>query len=171
MFVLMTSIDSRRFLIRYKIILQSMVFIKTQKTLIFEGLPKFCRVLNSKLCKKILTWGRFEPPGGKVRSFLFFFIIAIVSSVYGWNSEIPPFEKIYVEPSRIVTFHDGPYYCDDFGRQTKISKLFHDANGPYILMVYYQCPVCNQCWTTPTPPEGYDCPLFKREVYPGIWTD
>lgn len=86
-------------------------------------------------------------------------------------AEIPPFEKIYVDPCQLVTYHDGVYYRDHYGRETKITKLMHDANGPYILVVYYQCPICDRCWTTPKPPEGCDCPLFMREVYPGIWTD
>jgi|LakMenEpi03Aug12_release.lakeMendotaPanAssembly.Ray.scaffolds.fasta_scaffold42545_4 hypothetical protein len=71
----------------------------------------------------------------------------------------PPFEKIYIDPSALVTFHDGTYYFDEYGCKVKVKALKCDSDGrTYILMVYHQCPSCGKCWTNLHPPEeGYLC--------------
>lgn len=104
-----------------------------------------------------------------MKNFIFTFVVGLLATLPLFG-DIPPFEKVYVDSSELVTFHDGTYYFDAYGNSTKINKLLCDANGSYFLVVYYQCPICNRCWTT-KPDEGYDCPLFMREVYPGIWTE
>lgn len=112
-----------------------------------------------------------------MKFFLFwmlaFFTTLTLSGFTGENScaTEPPFEKFYVSPRQLVTFHDGIYYFDDNGYYTKVKTVLADCNGTYILIVNYQCPVCGRCWADNKPDDGYDCPIFQRKVAPGIWSE
>lgn len=105
--------------------------------------------------------------------FFFFLLITLFTITTAWGntnlSKEPPFEKIYIDKSQLVTFYDGTYYFDDMGNSMKVKTISSDCNGMYLLVIRYQCPSCGRCWENHQADEGYDCPLFKREVMPGRW--
>lgn len=96
---------------------------------------------------------------------VFFLILFILVAFKAFSQEscsarLPPFEKIYVTQEQLAAFHDGIYFYDQTGQRTKVKTLQTDCQGKYILIVYYQCPLCGRCWPNGKPHEGYCCPIF-----------
>lgn len=80
------------------------------------------------------------------------------------------FEKIYVDCSQILSTPSGIYLKHDNGDIEPMRALLADCKGMYMLRVYTQCPLCGRCYTGKSSPDGYDCPLYDKEIFPGIWT-
>ncbi len=83
----------------------------------------------------------------------------------------PPFEKIYVERSQIVTMPDGVYYSDDEGNLNKARAVSADCDGLYVIRIAHQCPCCGRCYEGKFLDEEYGCPHFQRKVSSRLWCD
>lgn len=81
----------------------------------------------------------------------------------------PPFEKIYVASTDIFTTPEGIYYINFMGVGEKVRALRSDCYGTYVIKFLCQCPLCERYYSESVPPEGYDCPLMKKEIVPGLW--
>lgn len=80
------------------------------------------------------------------------------------------FEKIYVDGSKILSMPSGFFLKLDNGDIEPMRALLADGQGMYFLRINTQCPLCGQCYTGKSSPDGYDCPLYSKEIYPRIWS-
>lgn len=88
-----------------------------------------------------------------------------------WEYESPPaFEKIYVERNQILSMQDGLYLKHDCGSLVKIRALREDCEGPYVLLIETQCPLCGACYSGKEPPDGLCCPIYDVETRPYQWS-
>lgn len=79
------------------------------------------------------------------------------------------FEKIYVTQDEVVCTPDGIYlkHCD--GSLEKVRSILSDCEGMYVLRILTQCPLCGQCYAGKGCPEDRSCPLYDKEIMPGLW--
>jgi hypothetical protein len=79
------------------------------------------------------------------------------------------FEKIYVDGSSILSMPTGIFLKHDDGELELVRSLLADCQGMYVMRIYTQCPSCGKCYANKNSTDGYDCPLYEREVFPGMW--
>ncbi len=60
------------------------------------------------------------------------------------ESDLPPFEKIYVSPNDVFCTPYGSYYCSPSGAYEPIRKISCDNEGTYIIKIIRQCPTCGR---------------------------
>lgn len=82
---------------------------------------------------------------------------------------VEPFEKIYVSQDEILCTPFGIFLKHPNGHNEKVRSLLNDFKGTYVLRVKTQCPLCGRCYYGQHPDEGYSCPLYDKEIFPGIW--
>ena len=111
---------------------------------------------------------------------IFLFILFVPETTFGQGQNYssdhkgpfePPFEKIYVDPSQVVTMPDGVYYCDEEKGLLKARCVLSDYDGMYVIRITHQCPCCGRCYEGKFLDEEYGCPLFQRHVHPRVWRD
>lgn len=99
----------------------------------------------------------------------FFSLGASGNPLFSQEGHPPPFEKIYVTPSDILSTPEGTFYISPEGKQEKVRAIRSDHQGTYIIKFLRKCPVCERYYSGDTPEEGYDCPLWSSEVLPHLW--
>lgn len=79
------------------------------------------------------------------------------------------FEKIYVNREDVICTPEGIYlkHCDN--SLEKVRALLNDCEGMYVLRIHTQCPLCGECYSGKACPEDKSCPLYDKEIFPGIW--
>lgn len=82
----------------------------------------------------------------------------------------PAFEKFYVDNSRLLSTPYGTFIKHDDGQLEQVRALMTDYYGDYVMRVHTQCPLCGSCYSGKSSPEGSCCPLYDKEVIPGVWT-
>jgi hypothetical protein len=82
---------------------------------------------------------------------------------------VEAFEKVYVTPHALLCTPTGIYLKHSNGTLEKMRAVMHDNKGMYALRVIMQCPMCGRCYTHKEGVEGFCCPLYERELVPGIW--
>jgi hypothetical protein len=80
------------------------------------------------------------------------------------------FEKMYVQGSQILSMPAGTFLKLDNGDVEQVRALLADFQGMYVLRILTQCPLCGRCYRGKSSPDGYDCPLYDKEILPGLWT-
>lgn len=112
--------------------------------------------------------------------FIYLLVFALPQMTFGqgqsYSSEHkgpfePPFEKIYIDPSQLVTMPDGVYYCDEVEGMLKARCVLTDCDGMFVIRVTHQCPLCGRCYEGKFLDEEYGCPIFQRHVHPRVWCD
>ncbi|MBA2727709.1 MAG: hypothetical protein H0U49_06005 [Parachlamydiaceae bacterium] len=81
----------------------------------------------------------------------------------------PAFEKFYVDNSQLLSTPFGTFIKHADGREEPVRALMNDCYGTYVMKVKTQCPLCGQCYSGKKPPEDMCCPLYDKEMFPGIW--
>lgn len=99
-------------------------------------------------------------------TFLFcYFLTLPFLSLDGSQEELyhpPAFEKLYVTPTEIFSTFEGTYYLSPTGETIKVSAISRDSNGPYIILITRQCPICGKYYVNENAPEdGFCCPLWE----------
>ncbi len=86
-----------------------------------------------------------------------------------FNETPPPFEKFYIDNSQLLSTPFGTYIKHKNGQEEQVRALMHDNYGTYVMRVQTQCPMCGQCYDGKCAPDGMCCPLYEKEVIPGVW--
>lgn len=79
------------------------------------------------------------------------------------------FEKIYVNECQVLSTPQGTFLKHCNGRLERVRALLYDYRGMYVLRVLTQCQYCGRVYDGKESPEGYSCPLYEKELVPGIW--
>lgn len=71
------------------------------------------------------------------------------------------FEKRYVQPDQIRFTAEGIFYYTQEGITVPVQWMSHDAEGLYVIMEFYRCPLCG--WVNPDDVcINMKCPLFGQ---------
>lgn len=68
-----------------------------------------------------------------------------------------PFEKIYVNPSQVLSMPQGFYLKKSNGKLEKVHSISHDCKGTFVLKIYAQCTHCGRVFDGASAPEGLSC--------------
>lgn len=80
-----------------------------------------------------------------------------------------PFEKVYITGASLLSMPQGTFYKNACGHLEKVRCVSHDCNGMYFLRVHTQCPLCGAVYSGRECSESMNCPLYEKEIAPGIW--
>lgn len=79
------------------------------------------------------------------------------------------FEKVYIDPSMILSMPYGTFLKHRDGSHEKVQTLSEDYRGLYILRIKSQCQHCGKIYTGKDYTEGWNCMLYEKEIVHHVW--
>ena len=69
---------------------------------------------------------------------LMLLMIATCSLLADDREKTPPFEKIYVAPTDMISTHLGTFYRSPTGEEIPVQCICNDACGTYVILIRWQ---------------------------------